>query len=439
MDFGLTGKLNEYYLGNIYQQSKAASKGEGVSFQDIISAKAAEKASGRTNVTGMSFKDMWQARFPGGKYHVFDASKIPMGVWCRNDFPVEKFFQDEVDESVLDWKPTGTEPDMADASVQRRLDSVLGQYVINVPPELEEKMKNNPAIAKKIMKNIDELFAWNGHPVPGRINGGVICLDENGEVARWNLISGGGGITQSSSEMVEAYYRRMEKRAEYEKAVEKNVIKRKLQSAEKAGAERVDAYREYLQSRYGGVTIKSAGKDQKSMDSIGAGTSGTGNVIIAPNILEQMANDSEKAAYYEEKIQNYFRSLPRYQAELSAMGHEIHSSGIVIHPDGTVTHYISGDLKPEVRAKIEARIKAEDEEKAKRKRKYRELSEEAAEKRRLLMKQYNQRRIKAEALQNQLYDTYNLYIVGQSQAVTPAVAAYQNTVSTFSRSVIKNV
>lgn len=46
------------------------------------------------------------------------------------------------------------------------------------------------------------------------------------------------------------------------------------------------------------------------------------------------------------------------------MGHEIHSCGIIIHPDGTVTHYISGDLKPEVRAKIEAQIKAEREEKA---------------------------------------------------------------------------
>lgn len=232
MDFGLTGKLSEYYLGSIYKQSKATGKREGVSFQDAICAKATEKVSGQINVTGISFKDMWQARFPGAKYHVFDASKIPMGVWCRNDFPVEKFFQDDVDESVLEWNPIGAEPDMADTSVQNRLNSVLGQYVINVPPELEEKMKNDSSIAKKIMNNIDELFAWNGHPVPGRINGGVICLDENGEVARWNLISGGGRITQSSSEMVEAYYRRREKQEEYEQIAEENALKRKLQEQE---------------------------------------------------------------------------------------------------------------------------------------------------------------------------------------------------------------
>lgn len=158
-----------------------------------------------------------------------------------------------------------------------------------------------------------------------------------------------------------------------------------LQGIGKTGSERVDAYKEYLESRYGGVMVKSVGKDQRSMDSLGASTSGTGNIVIAPNILEEMANDSEKAAYYEEKIQNFLSSVPRYQAELSAMGHEIHSCGIVIHPDGTVTHYISGDLKPEVRAKIEAQIKAEQEEKARRRRRYLELSQEAADRRRELM------------------------------------------------------
>lgn len=152
-----------------------------------------------------------------------------------------------------------------------------------------------------------------------------------------------------------------------------------------AGIETIDAYREYLESKYGSVMIKSVGKDQRSIDSLGAGTFGTGNVVIAPNILEEMANDPEKAAYYEGKIQNYFASVPGYQAELSAMGHEIHSCGIVIHPDGTVTHYISGDLKPEVRAKVEARIKAEREAKEERRQKYLESSQEAADKRRELM------------------------------------------------------
>lgn len=161
-----------------------------------------------------------------------------------------------------------------------------------------------------------------------------------------------------------------------------NFIDQLKQTGEMADTSKVDAYQEYLKQKYGaGVSIQNVGKDQSSMDRIGAGTAGTGNVVIASNILEQMANDPKKAAYYEGKIQNYFNSVPRYQAELSIMGHEIHSSGIVIHPDGTVTHYISGDLKPEVRAKIEAKVKAEQEEKQKRREKYQKLSEEAAEER----------------------------------------------------------
>lgn len=140
-------------------------------------------------------------------------------------------------------------------------------------------------------------------------------------------------------------------------------------------------YTKYLKETYGDVTIRSVGKDERSMDELGMDTAGTGNVVIAPNILEQMAQDPEKAAYYEEKIKRYFRELPKIEAEISAMGHEIHSCGIVIHPDGTETYYITGDLKPEVKAKIEARIKAEQEEKASRRRMYFIQGREAAERR----------------------------------------------------------
>ena len=224
-----------------------------------------------------------------------------------------------------------------------------------------------------------------------------------------------------------------------EAATSKTNFAQQLQNTQEAGATGGDAYTEYLKSKYGSVAVKNVGKDQKSMDALGAGTAGTGNVVIAPNILEKMANDPEKAAYYEEKIQNYFDSVPRYEAELSAMGHEIHSSGIVIHPDGTVTHYISGDLKPEVRAKIEAKIKAEQKEKAKRKKQYQKQSAEAAEKRRLLMKQYEQKQMMADALENRMFDTSNIFFVSQSPVVSSVVTVYENAISTFSKSVIENI
>ena len=137
MDFGVTGKSGGYYLAEQYRKN-AAGKSGGVSFAEL----AAAKAAGQSDVSGMSFKDMWQARFPGAYYHTADAYKIPQGAWQRYDFPHEKFFSDELDESIIDWKPTGVEPKLTDASVQSRIDSTLGKKAIVVPPALEEKMKN---------------------------------------------------------------------------------------------------------------------------------------------------------------------------------------------------------------------------------------------------------------------------------------------------------
>lgn len=158
----------------------------------------------------------------------------------------------------------------------------------------------------------------------------------------------------------------------------------RLQSMAKTRKSSVEQYQDYLSSKYGAnVSVQSVGKDQKSMDTLGAATAGLGNVVIAPNIMEEMINNPERAAHYEGVIQWHFDTLPKLEAELSAMGHEIHSCGIVIHSDGTVTRYVTGDLKPEVRARIEAQVKAEQEEKAKRRKEYMELGKEAAEKRKL--------------------------------------------------------
>ena len=107
MDFGVTGKLGGYYLAEQYRKN-AAGKSEGVSFAELAAAKAAEQS----DVSGMSFKDMWQARFPGAYYHTADASSIPQGVWERNDFPFEKFFRNDLDESAVNWKPNGANPAM---------------------------------------------------------------------------------------------------------------------------------------------------------------------------------------------------------------------------------------------------------------------------------------------------------------------------------------
>ncbi len=185
---------------------------------NIVLADKAEKAD-------QSLEEMWTSRFPGAKYHVMDASSISQGVWERNDFPFEKFFDDEVDESVLNWQPSGKDPAMADASVQSRLDSTLGQKAIVVPPELEEKMKNDPELAKKVMERV-ESFIQNHPTRPGRILSYLISLNEDGEIAHFRVTGGGGHISGPS----EAELRQFE---EEQKAKQEKKAKQAKENAER--------------------------------------------------------------------------------------------------------------------------------------------------------------------------------------------------------------
>ena len=223
MDFGVTGKLGGYYLAEQYRKT-AAGKREGVSFAEL----AAAKATGQSEVSGMSFKDMWQARYPGAYYHVMDGSKISQGAWDRNDFPLERFFSDNVDESVLGWTPSGAEPSANSPEVQSRWSSTAGRKALIVPPALEEKMQNDPELAEKVMANVENFIAT--YPaVPGCSY--LIELDENGEISKYRVTSPG-TITVSSSEFVEARRAREAKHAEYERLAEEAVLKRRLMEQE---------------------------------------------------------------------------------------------------------------------------------------------------------------------------------------------------------------
>lgn len=167
---------------------------------------------------------------------------------------------------------------------------------------------------------------------------------------------------------------------------------------------RVEAYKNSLQSKFGcPITVASVGKDQNSMDRFAGGTSGSANVAIAPNILEQMANDPEKADYYEKKISDYFNyGVPKTDAFMAMIGHRKTSEGLVIHEDGTVTHYLSGEESPEKVAKFEAEQKAKREKKAKQAREAQERAQEVAEERRRIQEESYHRKSIEAILQEQM-------------------------------------
>ena len=247
MDFGVTSKLWEYGINN--RTSVMTEKNIDGSFAEIAAAKAADKG----NATGMNFKDMWQTRFPGAYYHTMDASNIPQGVWERNDFPFEKFFQKDVDESVLDWNPNGANPAMDSSAVQSRLHSISGQKSVVVPPELEEKMKSDPALAQRVMAKVESFIVAN--QVPGRICSHLIVLDENGEITRFRASSHGGnftGPTEAEQRQFEAEQAAKKKRREkYIELNEESDLKRKVLEQEtdrryyKSSVARQNAFKAY--------------------------------------------------------------------------------------------------------------------------------------------------------------------------------------------------
>lgn len=237
MDFGVTSKWIAYSFDNLSKQSTKTDKSQGMSFLELAALKAAEKASKQEKTTDGSLKEMWQTRFPGGYYHVMDVSKSPEYAWGRYDFPFEKFFSDTVDESILDWKAKGAPPKLTDSSVQSRIDSTLGKNVIIVPPALEEKMKNNPILAQKIMTKVENFIVRDEAMVPGRICSHLIVLDENGEISSRSIASSGGGNivgpTEEEQKQFEEEQKEKEKRRKkYAQLNEESALKRKLQEQE---------------------------------------------------------------------------------------------------------------------------------------------------------------------------------------------------------------
>ncbi len=127
-----------------------------------------------------------------------------------------------------------------------------------------------------------------------------------------------------------------------------------------------DACAKHLERKFGmRVTVKNFSRDQQSMDALGRGMSGS-DLVIAPNILDEMAANKDKAQYYEEKIQYWFDSIPKWKAESAAMGLTYEPCGVAIHEDGTVYYIGGGTETPERKAQIEAAQKAKREKKYKR-------------------------------------------------------------------------
>ncbi len=225
MDFGVTGKLGGYYLVEQYRKNVAADKNGGASFVELAAAKAAGKTENG------SFKEMLKSKYPEAYYNVMDTSKIDGFLWGRNDYPWDKYFSNNVDDSVLNWKPSGAEPDMQSPAVRAKMNAMLGKISVVIPPALEERMKNNTELTQKVMERMDSFLLSNS--TPGENEGFLMTFDENGEINHACVV-GELKFTVSSSEFVEARRAREAKHAEYERLAEEAALKRRLMELEDA-------------------------------------------------------------------------------------------------------------------------------------------------------------------------------------------------------------
>ena len=162
---------------------------------------------------------------------------------------------------------------------------------------------------------------------------------------------------------------------------------------------RTETYKDYLKQKYGNVRYESIGRDQKSLERAGKSMSGN-DVVIAPNILEQMASDPEKAAYYEGKIDDFFNATPMLTASFAAKGLVYEPGGVVVHEDGSVTYIGGCSDSPERVREVNEINKAKREKEAAQRKESMERSREAAEERRQQMEIAYKKQSIAEALAN---------------------------------------
>ena len=165
-----------------------------------------------------TFNEMWKSTIESyfGQssqifYHVMDALSISQEIWMHNDFPYEKFLTNDVDIGVFNWKPTRSNPSQLDSDVQSKLTATLGKHSIIIPPKLDEKLKNDTNLMKKVLENVEEIYKFHTQPVtfhlPGvkeygtKIYGSVTILNDDGDVENC-VVTGGGTIMGPDEEIL---------------------------------------------------------------------------------------------------------------------------------------------------------------------------------------------------------------------------------------------
>lgn len=191
--------IGQANLSNFLSPAVSKSKSIGTSYKSILAdeLKSEKTLSTMYNETITKYFGQSSQIY----YHVMDASGISRENWTHNDFPYEKFLENQVDESVLNWKPSRVNPSQLNSEVQSKLTATLGKHTIVIPPELEEKLETDSNLREKVISNVEKLYNFHLQPptfkMPGvkeygtKIFGSVTILNAKGEIENCVVTSGG--------------------------------------------------------------------------------------------------------------------------------------------------------------------------------------------------------------------------------------------------------
>lgn len=215
-----------------YNQLEKSNTVKGTSYLEMLQA---------VDKTVQNFEDMWKKSFEKVFrqsssqffYHVMDFPTISENIWQHNDFPYDKLMQKEVDSSVFSWQPLRGNPSQLDSRVQVKTQATLGKNAIIVPPELEERMRSDPRLVKRVTTNINKIYEFH-RPMPHltmpgtkfygtKMYGSVIVLNKDGEVEHSCVTSGGGiiGPDEKTLRQIELEQDRKMKRKEENQVIAK--------------------------------------------------------------------------------------------------------------------------------------------------------------------------------------------------------------------------
>lgn len=209
IDYGVPMGANVDSDYNVYMRGAAGTAIASIETyrSSMVSSASGLHAGEAASVQPPTLEEMLKAKYPGIKYHVFDASS---SYWkTRHDYPHYLLYQDQIDtDAIENWKPSGPNPPYTPFEASREIRALgavpPGSKAVVIHPKVQARMEEDPEYAKEIMERIDTWFTFdavrNEAILPGSAAGmsQAVAIGEDGSIV--NAVSSSQPrLTRSSS------------------------------------------------------------------------------------------------------------------------------------------------------------------------------------------------------------------------------------------------